>query len=261
MGKRIITGIISIFLLLLIIYFLPAYFFHLLLFLVMIISHYEFMNLFGNKNYIYLVFSSIFSIIFILCFTVSNIYIIYSIVILFIFSFSLSILSVKKNYSNIIDIIKFVISNIYISLFLCFSIPIFNNGNGKNIITFILLIAWATDSFAYFLGTKFGKNKLCPKISPNKTVEGAIGGILGSIFVGLIFNFFVLKLNLLKILFLIFILSISCILGDLFESALKRYNNKKDSGKLFPGHGGMLDRIDSLFFAIPVFYILNNIFK
>lgn len=256
MQKRIITGIIGIILLILIIYFLPIYFFYLLLFAVLLMSHYEFFNLFENFNLKYFLYSSFFSIFFLISFALSMNLAIYCLITLFVFSFCLFILSVKKSFSNINEILIFIISNVYISFFLCFSIPIIGNGEGKNLIMFILLIAWSTDSFAYFAGTKFGKNKLCPKISPNKTVEGAIGGIIGSLLVSLIFNFFVLKLPFLKIIFISFILSISCILGDLFESALKRYNNKKDSGNIFPGHGGMLDRIDSLFFAIPIFYIL-----
>ncbi len=259
MQKRIITGIIGIVLLISIIYFLPIYFFYLLLLSVLLISHYEFLNLFESFDLRYFLYSSFFSIFFVVSFALSVNLVIYCLILLFIFSFCLFILSVKKSYSNITAIFKFIISNIYISFFLCFSIPIIANGEGKNLIMLILLIAWSTDSFAYFTGTKFGKNKLCPKISPNKTVEGAIGGILGALVVGLIFNLFVLKLLFFKIIFVSFILSIACILGDLFESSLKRYNNKKDSGNIFPGHGGMLDRIDSLFFAIPVFYVLMSL--
>ncbi len=260
MQKRIITGIIGIFFLLLIIYLLPIYFFYALLFIVLLISHYEFYNLFNHKDKTYLIFSTVFCLLFIFGISQSINNIILILIFLFLFIFSIAIFSVKQKYSNLPEILKLLIGNIYITFFLSLSIPIFDNGNGKNLIMFILLIAWSTDSFAYFSGIKFGKNKLCPNISPNKTVEGAIGGICGALIIGLLFNIFILKFSFLEAFFVILILSISCILGDLFESALKRYNNKKDSGALFPGHGGMLDRIDSLFFAIPVFYILNKLF-
>ena len=255
MQKRIITGIIGIIFLLLVIYYLPLYYFYSLLFIVILISHFEFYKLFNEKLNIFFYYSVILSIFFILLFPDITEIVLFTLI----FAFSLFILSVRKNFSNLKSLIIFFIANFYITLTLCYSIPIFNDGKGKHLIMLILLIAWSTDSFAYFTGTKFGKNKLCPRISPKKTVEGAVGGILGAIITGTIFNLTILHLSIIKMFLIIFITSISCILGDLYESALKRYNNKKDSGNIFPGHGGMLDRIDSLFFAIPVFYILDKL--
>ena len=113
---------------------------------------------------------------------------------------------------------------------------------------FVFLIIWGTDSFAYIFGRKFGKHKLAPDISPNKTIEGSIGGVIGSLGLGLLVVPFYNSL------------SVFGQLGDLVESAYKRQFNVKDSGKLFPGHGGVLDRFDSTFFAMFMFQIIYKFF-
>lgn len=115
----------------------------------------------------------------------------------------------------------------------------------------IILIVWANDAAAYMVGSMIGKNKLFERISPKKTREGSIGGILGSLIVGALIHF-IFGINTLQDwLILAFILSISASLGDLIQSLIKRSVKIKDSGTLFPGHGGVLDRFDAFFFAIP----------
>lgn len=117
-------------------------------------------------------------------------------------------------------------------------------------------LVWATDTFAYLVGRVFGKHPLAPDVSPNKTIEGSIGGLLGAVLIGQIASqvmggmpwFFFLGLSL--------IVGISAQIGDLFESALKRSAGVKDSGNLIPGHGGILDRFDSMLFAFPIVYYL-----
>lgn len=122
---------------------------------------------------------------------------------------------------------------------------------------FLLLIVWSTDTGAYLVGRKFGKNKLAPHISPNKTWEGAIGGSLLALIVGLIFNALWPQIdNWLLAVLLILVLSIVGQIGDLAESALKRFYGVKDSGRILPGHGGILDRFDSLLFVLPVAHFL-----
>ncbi|MEG6585919.1 phosphatidate cytidylyltransferase [Dendrosporobacter sp. 1207_IL3150] len=112
---------------------------------------------------------------------------------------------------------------------------------------------WASDTFAFFVGSKFGKKKLCPLISPGKTIEGAIGGIAGSIIVIVIMGI-IFKLSILHSVIIGLLVGISAPLGDLAESAIKRYTGVKDSGSLLPGHGGVLDRFDSIMFAVPTVY-------
>ncbi len=120
---------------------------------------------------------------------------------------------------------------------------------------------WASDTFAYFVGCKLGKNQLCA-ISPSKTREGAIGGFLGCIatlvLLGYYFNISIMHSILLGI-----IIGIAAPCGDLVESAIKRYVGVKDSGKLLPGHGGVLDRFDSIIFAVPAayYYIIGFVIK
>jgi len=126
---------------------------------------------------------------------------------------------------------------------------------GPALLLFVLVSVWLADTGGYFAGKKFGKRKLAKAISPNKTWEGVAGALVLSGVFATVFYFSVLETNLSLICWLLitaFIVLIS-IVGDLFESVFKRCFNVKDSGQLLPGHGGMLDRIDSLLAAVPVF--------
>ena len=125
-------------------------------------------------------------------------------------------------------------------------------------VVFALLIVWTTDSGAYFTGRKFGKKKLWPEISPNKTVEGFYGGVLAAIVFAFVLNWlFPFADSLLQLLFVTIAASIIGQFGDLAESAIKRHYHVKDSGTLLPGHGGILDRFDSLLFVIPLLHFLH----
>ena len=126
---------------------------------------------------------------------------------------------------------------------------------------YALFIVWTTDSGAYMIGRKLGKHRLAPHISPNKTWEGSIGGSLVATIVGSVFWYFFpighFSLGIMIILTLIF--SVVGQFGDLVESALKRYYGVKDSGKILPGHGGILDRFDSLLLVLPVIHLFGLI--
>ncbi len=127
-------------------------------------------------------------------------------------------------------------------------------------IWFIFIIAFGTDTFAYITGNLLGKRKLSPKISPNKTIEGSIGGILGAILLSLIYANLVGIDQSLKITIISFIGSIVAQMGDLTASKIKRMAKIKDYGFIMPGHGGVLDRFDSIIFATPVVYYCITIF-
>ncbi len=129
-----------------------------------------------------------------------------------------------------------------------------NLGQFSNLIWLIFIAAWATDTFAYFTGYFFGKKKLCPTISPKKTVEGAVGGIIGSIVISLIFMKFIYPDLLIHGVIIGFLGSIVGQMGDLTASSFKRYVGIKDYGKIMPGHGGVLDRFDSILFTAPLVY-------
>lgn len=112
---------------------------------------------------------------------------------------------------------------------------------------------WASDTLAYFVGSLLGRHKLCPAVSPGKTVEGAVGGLLGSIG-GVVFWGWLCGLPLIHMTFLGALIGIAAPIGDLTESVLKRFTGVKDSGNILPGHGGILDRFDAIMFSAPVVY-------
>ena len=124
-----------------------------------------------------------------------------------------------------------------------------------------LCIVWATDSAAYFAGMNLGKRKLAPTVSPNKTVEGAIGGILGAILVTIIFMMFdstvALPYGIYRMSVFAIFFSIAGQFGDLLESSIKRHFGVKDSGKFIPGHGGVLDRFDSMLLVFPIMHLFG----
>ena len=134
---------------------------------------------------------------------------------------------------------------------------------GKFLIWFVVVGAFVTDSLAYFTGVFFGKHKLCPEISPKKTIEGAVGGLLGTavVFVamGYFYNAFSnADFNLIKLFIAGLITAAISQTGDLAASVIKREYKIKDYGNLLPGHGGILDRCDSLIFVAPVIYFIFN---
>jgi phosphatidate cytidylyltransferase len=129
--------------------------------------------------------------------------------------------------------------------------PLMSQGTAYLWVAF--LGTWASDTFAYFVGSAFGKHKLCPLISPGKTIEGSLGGMLGSLFVVACFGWFI-HLEWIHVVVLGLIVGIMAPIGDLVESALKRFATVKDSGTLLPGHGGVLDRFDSILFVVPAVY-------
>ena len=173
----------------------------------------------------------------------------------------------SKPDSPLIDCVSRQVQGlIYIALFLGFLVLLRHQESGATWILLILCVIFGGDTGAYYVGTYFGKHKLIPRISPGKTVEGALGGLAANAIVGGLINYFLpllpwgLYMQRLPwgwaILFFI-VMGVAGQLGDLFESQFKRAADIKDSGKLLPGHGGMLDRIDALLFAAPVAYFFK----
>lgn len=156
-------------------------------------------------------------------------------------------------------VLKQLLAVIYIPLFLSYLVIIRNGNDGISWIFFLLLVVFMGDTGAFYTGSYLGRHKLCPAVSPNKTIEGSVGGLAANVCSGALFKIFffpLLQWNL-SILFFLCI-GVAGQVGDLFESKLKRVANIKDSSSLLPGHGGFLDRIDALLFAAPVAYLFKE---
>jgi len=142
-----------------------------------------------------------------------------------------------------------ILGGLYLGLLLPHWILLFGLPRGRAWVSFVIIVIMAGDSAAYFGGRYWGRRKLAPELSPGKTVEGALAYIGGSIVAAVVGNYFLLlKLSAFEAAALAFCLSILGQFGDLFESWIKRVFAVKDSGSLLPGHGGLLDRLDSLIF-------------
>lgn len=147
---------------------------------------------------------------------------------------------------------------LYLGFTLCWFFPLrFSDAyDGRALTLFLLLAIWAGDASAMLVGRTIGRHLLIPQISPRKTVEGALAGLAGSLLMAWVCSVWFWKTAGLKtVILLTLIVAITGQLGDLVESALKRSADLKDSGGLLPGHGGLLDRIDSLVFAVPALWL------
>jgi phosphatidate cytidylyltransferase len=144
---------------------------------------------------------------------------------------------------------------IYIPYLLGYLVLLRGHPLGFKWILLVMLIVMSGDSAAYFIGCRFGKRKLYAEVSPKKSIEGALGGLAGSLSGAVIAKiFFFAELSVADALLAALLIGTLGQIGDLFESLLKRSCNVKDSGTIFPGHGGILDRLDSILFAAPVAY-------
>lgn len=153
----------------------------------------------------------------------------------------------KKKY--IILIFYLISSIVFLTL-----IPTYSGTFNPDLIVGVFVLIWTNDTFAYLVGKNFGKNKLYEKISPNKTIEGFLGGVIFNCVAGYFLFYFTRYLNVEFWLGLAILLSVFGTLGDLIQSKFKRQAGVKDSGKLMPGHGGLFDRLDSIIFSSPFVY-------
>ena len=179
--------------------------------------------------------------------------------------FSFAVLIINHRVLSYIDLAYAVFGTLLISFGMSALPLICSEGIG---VTFFFCTAfalpWMADAGGFFIGAAMGKHKLCPNISPKKTVEGAVGGVIfcliSAMLIGLIFQFLVIpdaKINFWALALLGLIEAPVSILGDLSFSLIKRSLKIKDYGSIFPGHGGMLDRFDSIIFTAPVLVVVN----
>ncbi len=186
-----------------------------------------------------------------------NIMLISMFVILLILFFQIIVTGMKTNFN---DIVYTFMGIIYIAFFTGAMVMVNGLNNGKILIWYIFIAGWGTDIFAYIIGKRFGKHKFS-SVSPKKSIEGCIAGTIGAILIAIIYTYFInlytsLQLSYLYISLITIALSIIGQIGDFAASTIKRYVGIKDFSELIPGHGGMLDRIDSIMFISPFAYML-----
>ncbi|MBP7088549.1 MAG: phosphatidate cytidylyltransferase [Candidatus Omnitrophica bacterium] len=170
-------------------------------------------------------------------------------------------LTKKQTHQSVLSISATVFGVIYISWCFSFLIRIRQLPAGALLTGFLILVTKSSDIGAYLWGNSFGRTPLIQRISPKKSLEGAIGGFFTCLGVGITFSFFIESISFWEKFFLIVILAIIAQLGDLFESLIKRDCGVKDSGTFLPGMGGVLDVIDSLIFTAPTFYLFLTMMR
>lgn len=172
-------------------------------------------------------------------------------------TFILVLYSERENSEHLKIISLYVMGFAYIGFLPSLTSKLLMLYNGAYWFIICLAVVFSGDVAAYFVGRKFGKNKLIPGISPNKTLEGALGGLAASIVFGVLLGkYFFPEMNIITLGVSCAMASILAQAGDFFESLIKRVAGAKDSGSLLPGHGGFLDRFDGILFALPVFYYI-----
>jgi phosphatidate cytidylyltransferase len=156
----------------------------------------------------------------------------------------------------------YLIGYIILPFVIITKIPFGIKGYNPNILISIFILIWTNDTFAYLVGKSIGKHKLFERISPKKTIEGFIGGIIFAIIASYFISKYFLKIperNTFIWFIIAFIVGVFGTIGDLVESKFKRIAEKKDSGKIMPGHGGILDRLDSVIFVAPIIFLFYQI--
>lgn len=263
--KRILTGVIGLPIIALILIYGNIYVVDVFIALISALAMYEYLCAFKNKNKPAKIIAYIPCILIALIHVIPKEYL--SLTLMLTISIIIAVLFFKVIFSkmktSIYDIMITFFGISYITFFLVFIPLLHGHDNGKFLVWYILIAAWGTDTCAYFVGTKFGKHKFT-EISPKKSVEGCIGGTVGAMIISIIYTICINKFAGLSISYIYaplvtILLSILSQIGDLSASSIKRTVNIKDYGNIIPGHGGILDRIDSIIFIAPFAYLLLTI--
>ncbi len=257
MKTRIFTGIIGLIILIFMI-FSPVPFFEVACILISLLAFFEVQKTAGiNKITSLFVLNYIFAVLLVIAMRIS---LTASVSVLFTHLFSMFALMIfnnkKVNVENVVFSLFFIVYTICLIHFITL---IRQSTHGLLYLAILFVGVFATDTFAYFSGVFLGKHKLCPEISPKKTIEGSVGGWLGCITL-LIISGLIISANNFSVNYIYLALfSLICggisQVGDLTASLIKRYYNVKDYGNLLPGHGGIMDRLDSILLVSPVLYL------
>ncbi len=267
MASRLTSAFLGL-ILLVVVLALPAAYFNIVIAVVALLALYELYGAFRTSGLKPVVWVGYFSVIYILfCGMIRTLNDLWLMNIVFASALLILFLHMilSSNKINFIDISVTIFGIIYITILLSFVVLTRNMENGNLLIWLILIGGWVTDSAAYFAGRFMGKNKLTPDLSPKKTVEGSIGGTVVCTLVifayGLTINsLYNINIPLIHYILLGIITSSISQVGDLVASAIKRSTGIKDFGNIMPGHGGVIDRFDSILLAAPaVYYYLQII--
>jgi phosphatidate cytidylyltransferase len=173
------------------------------------------------------------------------------------FFFTLSF--APQDAAGVSRIARLTLGWLYVSYLMSHVLLIGQTNGGNRWVFFALLVTIANDAGAFYSGRKFGRHKLYERVSPKKTIEGSVGGIIGAMAVGASFGYLFLgSIQVASLLVLSLVLAVTGQVGDLIESQIKRISGVKDSSNVLPGHGGVLDRLDSLLFVFPVVWFFVN---
>ncbi len=262
MAKRILSAAVAIPLFLIVVYILPSVFFKIAISVVCAIMAYELTWRSGIvKLPLLAVISCAFSVIipFFMADPRLNPYIFLLAFLAVVIMFVIWLMNPSR--ASLVVVLTSLFSAIMLPALLSALLLIFQMENGKILVLIPFLAAWMTDTGAYFTGVFFGRHKLAEKISPKKTIEGSIGGIVVCILSFLVFGRIAgssldISVNYLGLALAALVLSLIAQIGDLSFSIIKREYNIKDYGVIFPGHGGILDRFDSVMFTVPAAFIL-----
>ncbi len=258
--KRLLTSIILIPVLVAGLIWGGEFFFNLLLGTVTLLCLFEYFSMTFKDDLFFKFFGVFLGLIpiFLAIYKKEEVYLLFGLFLILLFSFIFTLFFYKSFEAPFLALLKFVFGASYIGISAGFIFLIRYMNYGVHWIFFLLMVVFAADTGAYYVGTFMGKTKLCPSISKGKTVEGTIGGIFSGIFASILswiifFNFFDLRL----LIPLAILLTIISQIGDLAESVIKRACGVKDSGGILPGHGGVFDRIDSILLSgSTLFWIL-----
>ena len=265
--RRAIVSLILIFFVAIITYILPYWLFCLVIVLLVAFGQFEFFKLVENRGiFVYKYFGTVVgALIPIVIFMGGSLPEMKNlepmlIVVASLLAFTLQFIRRDNARDHLVSMALTLFSLFYIGWFFSFFVKLRALDNGANLVAFLIIVTKSADMGAYVIGNLFGKTELLPRISPKKTKEGTIGGILISLALALFVGKFLTGFSMLHLFVIGLIMSTLGQVGDLAESLIKRDCNVKDSGRYFAGIGGVLDLIDSLLFTAPVFYFYVKTF-